>query len=155
MLAISCLICSVLGLDGLLLPGFKPIELGGWGEGIVTNTKWSTHVHILNILDTAMLFWKSDRDMFSLSQIWPHLPRIKQFIIRRMSTDFCCCCLSELQLRHALSAQWQCRLERAGYTPCCCMMRQQNSMCCFILSMWSAYLRGSTSGHLFTQSSLV
>ena len=46
MLAISCLICSVLGLDGLLLPGFKPIELGGWGEGIVTNTKRSTHVHI-------------------------------------------------------------------------------------------------------------
>ena len=44
------------GLDGLLLPGFKPIERGGWGEGIVTNTKRSTHVHILNIMDTAMLF---------------------------------------------------------------------------------------------------
>ena len=42
--------------DGLLLPGFKPIERGGWGEGIVTNTKRSTHVHILNIMDTAMLF---------------------------------------------------------------------------------------------------
>ena len=42
--------------DGLLLPGFKPTERGGWGEGIVTNTKRSTHVHILNIMDTAMLF---------------------------------------------------------------------------------------------------
>ena len=42
--------------DGLLVPGFKPIERGGWGEGIVTNTKRSTHVHILNIMDTAMLF---------------------------------------------------------------------------------------------------
>ena len=79
--------------DGLLLPGFKPIERGGWGEGVITNTKRSTHVHILNIMDTAMLFLKSDRDMFSLSQIWPHLPRIKQFVVHRMSTDFCCCSL--------------------------------------------------------------
>ena len=53
---------------------------------------------------------------------------------------------------HVLSAQWQCGVERDGYTPCCCMIRQQNSMCCFILSMLSAYLTESTSGHLFRQS---
>ena len=29
---------------------------GGGGGGIVTNAKRSTHVHILNIMDTAMLF---------------------------------------------------------------------------------------------------
>ena len=45
--------------DGLLLTGFYPIERGGGGGGgggIVTNAKRSTYVHILNIMDTAMLF---------------------------------------------------------------------------------------------------
>ena len=38
---------------------------------IVTNTKRSTPVHILNIMHTAMLFGKSDRDIISLSQKCP------------------------------------------------------------------------------------
>ena len=33
----------------------SPLSLGR-GKGIITNTKRSTHVHILNIMDTAMLF---------------------------------------------------------------------------------------------------
>ena len=41
--------------DGFLVPGFKPSERGGWGEGIVTNTKRSTHVHILNIYRHVIL----------------------------------------------------------------------------------------------------
>ena len=37
---------------------FSPLSgvVGGKGGVIVTNAKRSTHVHILNIMDTAMLF---------------------------------------------------------------------------------------------------
>ena len=29
--------------DGLILPDFKPIDLGGWGDVIVTNSKQSMY----------------------------------------------------------------------------------------------------------------